>query len=347
MELTFSRIDTPGVIDRVSNLFKGHPALIQGFNTFLPPGYRIECFKERDGKDMITVTTPRGTISQTAGSFTASALSGNRDKPTPETSRDGVSGPASTAAAASRPVTQAPSSRLSAAPPTLSSTTASQPPVPALPQTAPAPMPNPHHVNPAPTHLTHNVVDGVPILRPPHELAVVKAKALAQGLPDPTATTGASAIAAAESSRETGQIESEFNHAITYVNKIKSRYKDKPDTYKQFLEILQTYQKDGRAITEVSLLFTSSNLTDVQVYEQVSTLFVSAPDLIGEFKQFLPDDSRDSAVFSSLMIADRAYVQPTAGSKRAGASKESNRKKRGPAGEAKPSKVCLVFSSRD
>jgi len=35
-------IDTPGVIDRVSTLFKGHPKLIVGFNTFLPPGYKIE-----------------------------------------------------------------------------------------------------------------------------------------------------------------------------------------------------------------------------------------------------------------------------------------------------------------
>ena len=35
-------IDTPGVIGRVSNLFKGHPDLIVGFNTFLPPGFKIE-----------------------------------------------------------------------------------------------------------------------------------------------------------------------------------------------------------------------------------------------------------------------------------------------------------------
>lgn len=35
-------IDTPGVINRVSKLFKGHPLLITGFNTFLPPGYKIE-----------------------------------------------------------------------------------------------------------------------------------------------------------------------------------------------------------------------------------------------------------------------------------------------------------------
>ena len=34
-------INTPGVIQRVSELFKGHPGLIYGFNTFLPPGYHI------------------------------------------------------------------------------------------------------------------------------------------------------------------------------------------------------------------------------------------------------------------------------------------------------------------
>lgn len=44
LELCFlsNSIDTPGVIDRVSSLFNGHPELIVGFNTFLPPGYKIE-----------------------------------------------------------------------------------------------------------------------------------------------------------------------------------------------------------------------------------------------------------------------------------------------------------------
>ena len=56
-------IDTPGVIERVSNLFNGHPMLIQGFNTFLPPGYRIECGTDGD-PDAIRVTTPSGTMTQ-------------------------------------------------------------------------------------------------------------------------------------------------------------------------------------------------------------------------------------------------------------------------------------------
>ncbi|GJJ10538.1 hypothetical protein Clacol_004765 [Clathrus columnatus] len=59
------RIDTPRVIERVSLLFAGHPTLIQGFNTFLPPGYRIECMTDReDGGSMIRVTTPQGTMMQ-------------------------------------------------------------------------------------------------------------------------------------------------------------------------------------------------------------------------------------------------------------------------------------------
>ena len=59
------RIDTPGVIQRVSQLFNGHPSLIQGFNTFLPIGYRIECSTDAHDAHLITVTTPTGTTMQT------------------------------------------------------------------------------------------------------------------------------------------------------------------------------------------------------------------------------------------------------------------------------------------
>lgn len=59
----FCSIDTPGVINRVSDLFAGHPNLIQGFNTFLPPGYRIEC-GEGGNPNAIRVTTPMGTTVQ-------------------------------------------------------------------------------------------------------------------------------------------------------------------------------------------------------------------------------------------------------------------------------------------
>ncbi len=87
----------------------------------------------------------------------------------------------------------------------------------------------------------------------------------------------------------------EFNHAISYVNKIKvceprddvdvaathnvfqNRFASQPDIYKQFLEILQTYQRESKPIQDV--------------YAQVTHLFNSAPDLLEDFKQFLPESA--------------------------------------------------------
>ena len=78
-------IDTPGVINRVSELFNGHPALIQGFNTFLPPGYRIECGTD-DNPDAIRVTTPSGTMTQSL----QSRARGNFDIIPPSSSQPGL-----------------------------------------------------------------------------------------------------------------------------------------------------------------------------------------------------------------------------------------------------------------
>ncbi|KAI9457135.1 hypothetical protein F5148DRAFT_1223007 [Russula earlei] len=51
-------IDTPGVIQRVSMLFHGNPYLIEGFNTFLPPGYHINASADPRDPSLVTVTTP-------------------------------------------------------------------------------------------------------------------------------------------------------------------------------------------------------------------------------------------------------------------------------------------------
>ncbi|KAI0371352.1 hypothetical protein BV20DRAFT_965547 [Pilatotrama ljubarskyi] len=76
-------IDTPGVIERVSNLFHGHPSLIQGFNTFLPAGYRIETTAHPD-PNYITVTTPAGTTTQaTNGVFNFSGTAEHLPPPPP------------------------------------------------------------------------------------------------------------------------------------------------------------------------------------------------------------------------------------------------------------------------
>ncbi|EYU34691.1 hypothetical protein MIMGU_mgv1a0002561mg, partial [Erythranthe guttata] len=49
------RIDTAGVIARVKDLFKGHPNLILGFNTFLPKGYEITLTDEEEAPPKRTV----------------------------------------------------------------------------------------------------------------------------------------------------------------------------------------------------------------------------------------------------------------------------------------------------
>jgi paired amphipathic helix protein Sin3a len=65
-------IDTPGVIDRITTLFRGHPSLIQALSTLLPPGYRIESpGAEGDEQGLITVITRTGTVTQIAGQFSA------------------------------------------------------------------------------------------------------------------------------------------------------------------------------------------------------------------------------------------------------------------------------------
>lgn len=61
-EFNTQKIDTPGVIERVSTLFKGHTLLVEGFNTFLPPGYSIVCSSDPNDPNPIRVTTPNGTI---------------------------------------------------------------------------------------------------------------------------------------------------------------------------------------------------------------------------------------------------------------------------------------------
>lgn len=73
----------------------------------------------------------------------------------------------------------------------------------------------------------------------------------------------------------------EFDHAISYVTTIKKRFANEPETYKAFLEILHTYQKEQRGIKDV--------------LEQVSTLFADHPDLLKEFTYFLPDAVQEQA----------------------------------------------------
>lgn len=67
----------------------------------------------------------------------------------------------------------------------------------------------------------------------------------------------------------------EFEEAINFVNKIKTRFQDDDRVYKEFLEILNMYRKESKSITEV--------------YHEVASLFHHHPDLLDEFTHFLPE----------------------------------------------------------
>ncbi|KAG1749753.1 uncharacterized protein EDB91DRAFT_1109482 [Suillus paluster] len=219
-------IDTPGVIERVSMLFHGHPCLIQGFNTFLPPGYRIEMSADPRDPNIITVTTPLGTTTQSTSAFE-------------QISR----------------ITRDPTASKSLLP---------------LPPTGGPGFPF--------QPITRSTTPSITPYQVPHMSQPVDA--YSSGLQIPS-TTAAASFLGNLSNRNAVENKSsgEFNHAIQYLNKIKERYTEDPDTYKQFLEILQTYQKEQRQIQ------------DSQVYVQVHGLFKNAPDLLSEFKDFLPEAS--------------------------------------------------------
>ena len=101
----------------------------------------------------------------------------------------------------------------------------------------------------------------------------------------------------------------EFDHAITYVTTIKKRFSQEPETYRSFLEILHTYQKEQRSIKDV--------------LEQVSHLFRDHPDLLREFTYFLPDAAQEQAKITLNQEADRAVERKRALKKK----KESDKSK--------------------
>ncbi|EDV28962.1 uncharacterized protein TRIADDRAFT_52359 [Trichoplax adhaerens] len=182
-------IDTPGVINRVSNLFKGHPDLIMGFNTFLPPGYKIEVHSNSAASPHHTTTTVTYTNNQQQF-----RVPHQQQSPQPQTQQ---------------------------------------------------------HAPPAPIQQQQQQQQQQQNHNQQHPVPVSQANTQAHPM--------------------------EFNHAINYVNKIKNRFKEQPNVYRDFLEILHSYQKEQKSIREV--------------YSRVAELFQDSKDLLNEFSQFLPDGS--------------------------------------------------------
>jgi paired amphipathic helix protein Sin3a len=266
-EFKSQSIDTPGVIARVSSLFKGHPELIVGFNTFLPPGYKIEV----QCNEAIAVSMPgvlgagMQTIVHTPHGIQTMPLHCHMPTNMPQLTSHHPNSttvlPVTIAAPAANSqkfqnTTIIKSSDYAPHPLRLGSE------ISLVPQSLPSSLNQQHLLTTAAAHQQQQQPQQQPP-PPPQQPG--------GGLNQPV----------------------EFNHAINYVNKIKNRFAGQPDVYKQFLEILHTYQKDQRAIKEGHQP-TGRFLTEGEVFAQVAKLFQNQEDLLNEFSQFLPEATNDS-----------------------------------------------------
>ncbi|KAI9764977.1 MAG: Transcriptional regulatory protein sin3 [Geoglossum simile] len=295
-------IDTPGVIERVSNLFAGHPNLIQGFNTFLPPGYRIEC-GTGDDPNAIRVTTPMGTTVQSM----SSGIRPPSNPPNPAPTSNGVVSTARQGSYYDQISRNSNGNWQQQSQHGASDGLFNHRGPAAAPQIfghQPAQGQNldgqnqreqqAASANAAAVAQHQQEQRGVSQLQNAVSVAANGPQVVRQVMMQSTPSVGQSPAMAQQPAAVNGVVPGsgpqqaaqggmekrgpvEFNHAISYVNKIKNRFSAQPEIYKQFLEILQTYQRESKPIQDV--------------YAQVTQLFNSAPDLLEDFKQFLPESA--------------------------------------------------------
>ncbi|KAI8799910.1 hypothetical protein BJ742DRAFT_686639 [Cladochytrium replicatum] len=294
-------IDTPGVIQRVSTLFRGYPSLVIGFNTFLPPGYKIE--PTNNPLEPVRVTTPADVppVNLNMGPLPPGTTPsnyfhqlGNTFNTAMNIQCNKMAGAATAASSTSTGFAQsgnAPGSN------TIS-------PVGGSGATVPSSIPPP----PPPPPVPHTYEMSGPL----------GSFGQQQG-----GNSGAGPLGSGGQGNRDRRQPVEFNHAINYVNKIKAsnwiirsnRFVNDPDTYKQFLEILQTYQREQKPIQEV--------------YAQVQVLFHNATDLLDEFKQFLPDNSHktgNGVALQTMSNGMAAAAVARAGDKKGALSSNAARK---------------------
>lgn len=278
-EFKAQTIDTAEVIRRVSSLFQGHRKLILGFNTFLPPGFKIELRDDPTRGCVTGFSTPGGVFIALNGEEVISSQA-------PAMSLQGDVMPAQ-----------------SQTPMSVDGTHHAQAPHNGQTQHHQMPQAQPREMHRAAQipRPAESVYDRAAYMKPlieaeekvsmglasshgqhlsmSHGGADVRMKAA--GVAQASNDTAAAALAGGFGSPATAAAVSgkpiEFDQAVTYVNKIKSRFSHNEAVYRTFLGILQTYQKEQKSIKEV--------------HKQVSHLFKDHDDLLGEFSHFLPEQS--------------------------------------------------------
>ncbi|KAL7580283.1 hypothetical protein ACA910_013015 [Epithemia clementina (nom. ined.)] len=265
-------VDTPGVIQRVSRLFRGYNKLILGFNTFLPEGYKIsladlqrneaqqlaeEAAEARRQEQLLAAQQQQEQQEQQqqqqeqqqqAMQIEQVRVQDIPQQPQQNFRKNGESPPPAQRAQAAK-----------------SSPRTIQPLRPATPEKV-EPPPMDHKA----AAIAPDTRDAAESTMKTHQPRVIRPKARPaqqkKQLQQPPQQMNPAV---------------EFDHAISYVTQIKRRFANDPNTYHSFLDILHTYQKEQRGIKEV--------------LEQVAHLFQDHPDLLKEFTFFLPDAVQEQA----------------------------------------------------
>lgn len=107
----------------------------------------------------------------------------------------------------------------------------------------------------------------------------IQTQPVAVGQTVPDAQTIAAARAAAPLPPPKPTVE--FNHAVNYVAKIKTRYASTPAIYEHFLQILHVYQENRNSEPAIE-----------RVKAQIKELFAADEDLRDEFNYFLPESAQ-------------------------------------------------------
>ena len=75
------------------------------------------------------------------------------------------------------------------------------------------------------------------------------------------------------------KLPAEFDHAINYVTTIKRHFSNEPDTYKKFLKLLHTYQKEQRGISR-SVGYSAHPASSPTTPISLKTLHTFLPDRV-------------------------------------------------------------------
>lgn len=331
------QIDTPGVIRRVSNLFKGNRRLVLGFNTFLPEGYQIELPSDGNGPPVAVYRAPGSNVAQILREGDSPQIPPvMQQKPPAQPTQQ--QGHPSLVPHGQPQLHQSQHGHSPAMRPPHGQHHPQHPHAARIPQAG-----EPFGQNPMPQVMATHVPSQAMLQRdrqqhPLDQRQLPAAGIMRQGstgpssqhspvaavvgrdskLPAAVAADGIPINGSGAGSRQQKatqppqvapagaaqpQQPMEFDHAINYVTTIKKRFASEPEIYKKFLEILHTYQKEQRGIKEV--------------LDEVSKLFADHPDLLKEFTYFLPDAVQGQAKAQLDQVAKESEARKRAQAKQA------------------------------